>query len=366
MSTATLDGKRASAVRLQVASWGVAWAAVTLPDEHTLEIGQQVELVVADLTVRCAVVSGGVSGGRSTYRLASGAGGWARDLPEQSYQADGGVRLATVLEAAALEAGETLDASTVPDVRLGEHFTRPAGRADFVLRSLVPAGWYVGEDGTTRVGQRSAGALPAGAVLGPLDVARGTVTIAADSVSTILPGLDVPGLGTVVDVELEVSASGGLRCTVWGAGPLASTARLPAAVAALVEYVLPALRFAGAYEYRVVTRDGDRVNVEPVRVSSRMPALRKVRCLTGLPGTTVEPGLGSVVVVQFLDRDPSRPVATSFDETEVESISLGGGDVSGVNPVGRVVRYGDSITFSSPGPGTVMIGDPSPISRVSA
>lgn len=315
LSAATLAGLRATSANVQIPEWGCWYADASLDGEHTLS--GQVDLVIADLTLRGTVIAGGPSKGRSHYRIVSGKAGWGKALPSKAYANDAGVKLATVLGDAASGAGENLDASTVSSSdRVGPSYVRPAGPAVRVIEHLAPRNWYVGEDGITRIGKRAAKTLPAGVTHGPVDPARRTVTLAGESIASILPGLVVDGM-TATDVQHEIGAEGGLRSTVWGRS-FTSTSRRRATLQALFEQLDPLRRFRGVSEYRVVTREGKRLNLQPVRVSTGMPDLARVYVRPGVSGCEAEVALGSRVLVAFVDSDPGRPVVTSFEEADGE------------------------------------------------
>ena len=160
-AVATLNGNRITDARLCVPAWGVSYHDVTIDGEVTLT--GAVTLVVADLTIKGTVLSGGPAAGRSFYRIVAGAGGWGKVLQKKSYSNDAGIRLLNVLLDAAVSVGETLDVTTVdPTVILGPNFTRPEGPACRLLEQLSPSAWYVGEDGKTRLGAKAVGVVRLG------------------------------------------------------------------------------------------------------------------------------------------------------------------------------------------------------------
>ncbi len=212
MSVATLNGHRVTNARVNIPAWGCWYADASIDGEH--ELAGPVTLVIADLTLKGAVISGGPAKGRSEYRIVAGAGGWGRDLPSKPYVNDAGVKKATVLGDAAREAGETLADIPAAD-RVGPAWTRQAGPASRDLHQLAERAWYVDEAGVTRLGARAAGALVGTATrVSAVDLARGKLVLASEKIATILPGLVVDGL-TAVDVLHELGPDG-LRSTVWG------------------------------------------------------------------------------------------------------------------------------------------------------
>lgn len=312
MTMSTLAGHRVTSARVTLSAWGCWYADASVDGEHTLS--GRVELQVADLTLSGTVLSGGPDKGRSFYRLVAGAGGWGRKIPAESYDDDAGVKKSTVFGDAAAKAGETLDLSSLKaSDRLGPRYTRPEGRASSVLELHASRAWYVGEDGVTRLGQRPASKLPAKATLGPVDRARKTVTIASDSIATILPGLVVEGL-MAVDVQHELSPSG-LRSTIWGSMADGKDRALEA-LRAVMEQLDPFRRFRGVTEYRVVTQEGSMLNLQPVLASSGMPDLPRVPVRPGVAGCKSDVMLGALVLVTFVNSDPGRPYVAGFEDAD--------------------------------------------------
>lgn len=312
MSTATLNGHRVTHARVHLPAFGIWWAEGSLDEEA--ELTGAVTLAIADLTLTGTVMSGGPGPkGRSRYRVAGGAGKWGTTLLRRSYANDAGVKAATVVADAARECGETLDVTTAGATRLGPAFARQTAPAARVLEQVFPGGWYVGEDGITRIGKRSAGALTTAVEVGSVDRARGMVELAAESIAAIIPGVIVEGI-EAVDVMHEL-VPGALRSTLWGSG-IAATSRRLAAMRRIFEQIDARSRYRGIYEYRVVTRDGERVNLQPIRVSTGMPDLQRVFIRPGIPGARADVMLGARVIVAFLDSEPARPVVIGFEDAE--------------------------------------------------
>ncbi len=311
MSTATLNGHRVTRARAHLPAWGVWYAEASVDEE--VDLTGRVELAIADLMLSGTVVSGGVGPkGRSSFRVAGGAGGWGRTVPARSYANDAGLKAATVLLDAAAACGESIDAATLPTGRLGPAFVREEAPAARVLEQVVPAAWYVGQNGVTRIGKRPAATLATPDVLS-VDKAIGTVSLAAESIAAILPGAVVEGL-EAVDVMHELEP-GGLRTTLWGAG-IAPTSRRLAAWRRIAEQLDPRRRYRGLTEYRVVTQETERLNLQPIRVSAGMPDLSRVPVRPGIPGARADVMPGSRVLVGFIEADPSRPVVLAHEDAE--------------------------------------------------
>ncbi len=343
-ASATLNRHTVTAARSTIPAWGASYHDVDIDGE--VSISGPVTLVVADLTIKGTVLSGGPGVGRSFFRVVAGAGGWGKTLPPKAYQKDARVKLSTVLNDAANSAGETIDPTTIDSsARLGPYYVRPEGLACSVLNLESPAAWYVGEDGVTRLGARPASTLSGTATrTTQQDLARGTLTLASDTIAGILPGIVVDGL-TAVDVEHEISAKDGLRTKLWGK-QFSGTSRRLSALRALFEQLAPDFQFRGIYEYRVVTQNANRLNLQSVRVSTGMPDLANVVMRPGIAGANMQPALGSRVLVGFVDADPARPSVLGFEDPDGPGfvpLSLTLGAASGGDAVARV---GDEVTIT--------------------
>lgn len=335
MTAATLAGQRVTDAQASLPKWGCWYADAGVDGEVTLT--GAVELKIADLSLKGTVLSGGPAKGRSNFRLVAGAGGLGKTLPKKAYRTDLGVKIATVLVDALNEAGEKFDATTISTTdTLGPAWTRPVGTAADVLQLLAPQAWYVGEDGIVRLGRRPTAALSGTVTHGPVDLARRTVTIAAESIATIVPGVVVDSL-EAVDVLHEIS-SDGLRSTIFGANGTQTSRRL-AAIQRILELLDPGRRFRGVTEYRVVTVDGQRLNLQPVRVSSGMPDLRRVSVRTGVPGARGSVQLGSRVLVGFADSSPGRPYVAALEEWDGQGFASNGVELmtDGIGAPGHAV-----------------------------
>lgn len=310
VTAATLNGQRVTHATAQIPRWGCWYADASVDGNVTLS--GAVTLVLADLTLKGTILSGGADKGRSHFRIVAGGGGWGKPVPKRSYSSDVGVRKAAVLTDAATLAGETLGTLSQTDM-LGPHWVREEGPAAQTLELVAPGAWYVGEDGVTQIGARATRALVGAVTQGKVDLALGTVEIASDSIAQLLPGVVVNGV-EALDVRHELDAKKGLRTTIWGKGGV----RRLDSMRAVFEQMFPQLKYLGLTEYRVVTLEGERVNLQPVRVSTGMPDLRRVKTRMGLPGSKSELKLGSVVLVGFVDASPSRPVVLAFEDSEGE------------------------------------------------
>jgi hypothetical protein len=339
---ATINGNRITEARVSIPAWGASYCDVAIEGE--VSITGKATVVVSDLTIVGTVLSGGPGQGRSFFRIVAGAGGWGKVVAKKSYANDAGVKLSLVLGDAAAAVGETLDTSTVDQsARLGSAFTRPEGPACRVLEMVAPSAWYVGEDGKTRLGARPA-TKPnfKFSQTDRIDLARGYVEVASDSVAQVLPGASIARL-TAVDVEHEWSISAGLRSRVYGAQGTGTSRRL-SALRAIVDQLDPLRKFRGVYEYRIVQQHGNRLDLQCVRVSTGMPDLLRVPVRPGVPGTSAIYALGSRVAVGFLDADPGRPYVHSFEDPDGAGFLAPIVNLAGGGPA--LGRVGDSIQIT--------------------
>jgi hypothetical protein len=359
MSTATIAGRPVTHARVYLPAWGVPWAEVSLADDAIL--AGRTTLNVADLVFSGTIMSGGIGPiGRAGYRLAAGAGTWGKKVGQKSYSNSAGVKASSVIDDAARECGESIEAATLPPAttRLGYAWTREAAPASRVLELVAPAGWYVNHsDGVTRIRTRTSLPLDVKATIQSVDRAREVVILSAPSIASIIPGVVVEGI-VAADVLHEVTPTGGIRSTIWGNGQ-SSTNRALTALRRILEQLDPGRRFRGLYEYRIVSQENERLNLQPIRVSTGMPDLQRVPVRPGIPGAKATHLLGARVLVAFVDASPARPIVLGFEESDgagfvpVDLSLEASGEIALADGVGRVIREGDSISIT---PGTATAG----------
>jgi hypothetical protein len=304
MSLGAVNGNAAARMRVQVGARGPGWADVDLTDP--VELAGAVTVTLADVTLRGTVVSGGVAFGRAAYRIVGGAGGWGRALPAKPYHNDAGVKAAIVLADAARECGET--AGALPTILMGHHYARKAGTGQETLNLLAPA-WYVDFDGVTQFGARTASTYTGDAVRSRVSPAAGVTELVTDTIAALVPGVQVDGAAPATDVEYNLDADR-LTARVYARRGLS---RQLDAIRRVYLGLFPEARYRGTFEYRVTTQDGERLNLQPVRVASGMPSLARVPVRPGVSGWRGDVKLGELVLVVFADADPSRPNVIAHD-----------------------------------------------------
>lgn len=314
----TINGRTILRGRVCVPAWGAWYADLEIDGEKPLSgTAGAVTIVLHDLTLQGTVLSGGASYGRSSFRIVGGKGGWGRTLSKKSYANDAQVKLSTVVGDAAREAGETFDATTAGDARLGPAWTRPTGPACRVIEQVAPSAWYVGVDGVTRLGKRATVTYTGKAArVSPIDRAGRRLVLAADVLAPLVPGAVVDGL-EALDVVHNVDPESGLRTTVYGKG-IATTSKLLDAYRKMLDQLDPDRAFRGTFEYRVVLLSANRVDLQPVLVSTGMPDLQRVPVRPGLAGAKSQLALGSRVLVTWVNADPARPEVVAFEDADGE------------------------------------------------
>ncbi len=309
MSTATLNGFTVLRGRINIPAYGVWWADIEIDQPE--DLSGQVSIVFADQTFVGTVMSGGPWQSRARYRIAAGAGQWGKTIPAKAYANDAGVKPAKVIADAAAACGESV--GSIAGNSVGSAYVRSVGPASRVLDDIRPEDWYVDFAGVTQFGRRAAITYAGGAVRLKTDLAQGTIELAPELVADLVPGSVVDGLEAV---DIEHSLDGGkVRTTVWGRG-IAETTRLTTAFGRLIDSFTGHHKYFAPWDYRVVQVSGERFDLQTVRVSTGMPDLRLVPIRPGVSGCKAHPKLGSLVLVGFVNGDPARPIATSFDDAD--------------------------------------------------
>lgn len=215
----TLDGKRGATAKVVVPFYGIPFASVELAQADS--VATKTKLVLADLTLTCAVHRSAPYGGSRTALVVGGYGGWRQKVSAQSYQNDDGVTLSMVLGDVAGAVGEQI--AIAQDRVLGSHYTRDAAQASKLLRLLAGEAWWVDAAGVTQIGTRTSSAITTTFQVVKFDGARGIAEIATESVKDWMPGrtfagVGVPGTQTIAMTSIDVTNDGKLRVRVLTTG----------------------------------------------------------------------------------------------------------------------------------------------------
>lgn len=350
MSLATLNGAPISRGRVQVPAWGLWWSDLDLQDPEEFSSGDAANLQFADVAAVGTIISGGVVHGRARYRIVGGSGGWSKPIAARGYTNDLGVRKDKVLTDAANDAGESIDSP--PTDSLGPHFARTAGLASRVLNDVTPRGWRVDFDGVTRFGLRPTTTYQGEGTRSRIDPNVQVIDVVTDEIATLVPGVVIDGSNPATDVEYVLD-EGRLTARVYAGQTQRS--RSVDALASIIEALFPSLRYRGLFEYRLVIQVGERMFLQPVRAATGLPDLSNVPVRPGMAGVKCDGLLGALVLVAFIDADPSRPCVVSWDAPDAPGyhplfLDLGEEPVLGVARVTDTVvagPYGGAVTGSS-------------------
>ncbi len=349
MSLATINGLPVSRLRAQVPDWGTWWVDLDSTSDQPLK--GLVEVAIGGEVLHGAIASGGVESGRSRYRVVGGKGKWGAEAPRKPYLDDAGVKVSKVLDDLAREVGETI--ADLPATRQGPHYARAEGPAADTLNLLAPRNWYVDFAGVTHVGKRAATTYTGADPKTRIDDAVQVVELAIESIAGLLPGVQIGDGKPATDVEFELEGSR-LTARIYTGS---KRARFNQALFDLVRSLFPQLRYLGAWEYRVLAQQGERLTLMPVRSATGMPALRAVPVRPGLPGCKGKVLPGSLVLVTFADPSlgPSRPQVFAHDHADSPGwlatldVELGG-------PAALPIAYQGSLAQCGPFAGLVTLG----------
>lgn len=317
---ASISGQRVVAARGHFPGRGVWYLDVDL--DQQVSLSGAVTATIGDLTLK-GTIAPEFSGAyvlASRFRVVGGAYGWQKPIAALSYHNDLGVKTATVLEDAARAAGETITIlpGAVPD-RLGVDFVREYGPASQVF-SQLGVEWWVGNDGVTVVGARTSSAVSV-----PFDVidfdprehvvTLGTLTPGGIVVGSTITDPRLPAPQLVRSLGLEMTDKG-LRLECWTAEALQEENRLLRALKAVVRWATPKADFSVPYRYRVFGMTGNRVNLQAVRKGAGLPDLLSISMRPGIAGAWANLTPGSLVLVTFIEGDPTLPIVTHFEDRD--------------------------------------------------
>jgi len=312
---ATLAGQRVSSAVIHVPPVGPWWADLVLEESPTLPAGP-LDLVVAGITLRGTVEpdAAGVFVERLSLRFIGGANAWGNLIPARPYHNDSQIQAIQVAQDAASEAGETLGTFEPGSSTIGIDFVREAGPASRTLEAAIGgAQWWVNFDGTTQVGSRAT-STPDSTTFEVLDfdpVSR-LATIALDDLSALSIGSVLPAdqrLGetqTIRSLRFELDAET-MRVLAW-CGPIAGTRSREAAALERIVSAIVDRRMLVPREYRVMQMNGDRVDLQST-ASDTSPDLTAIS-FRGMAGIAARLVVGSLVIVQWIDGNPAKPMIT--------------------------------------------------------
>lgn len=301
--------------------WQGAWIAdceVDLGADQPLPTGRQL------LTIGATTLSGtvdprgtGRSGENASVRLVAGAGAWDTVVSKQDFanDASAGVKSTQVLDATAAQIGEVVLDPT--PVSYGPQFTR---REDRAVKVLDGRQWYVDAQGVTNVA-----AWPPSTLADTSDVLEYAPTSRSAVISTdeiVWPGTVITdsrfGKLTVRDIEHVFDKTGSRHVAWCDDAPISRIGKLLEAIGQEFD----GDQWLKLYRYRVVIVGTDlRLQLQGSSPTVSVPDMLPLVVWPGLPGMHSKPTPGTMVLVAFLEGDPSKPAIVGFDGsagTEVE------------------------------------------------
>ena len=124
--------------------------------------------------------------------------------------------------------------------------------------------------------------------------------------------------------------------------------RLIAAIRRVIRSEFPNYLFQGTYEYAIQKVDGHLVSLDPTDTTLGLPHLPMIPMAPSLLGEEVDPIVGAIVHVVFLNGVSTKPRITSIDAVP-RSAKIGG-----TGPA--AARFGDTIVAAGILTGTITSG----------
>lgn len=350
MTLSTFNSLALERCTVRMPQWGLWTADCVVAADKVLSGVARINL--AGLELVGTITNGGVYQERGHYQVVAGAGGWRSTIPAKAYRNEAGVKLSAVVADAASACDETI--GTVTDRRIGPGYFRARGEAARTLDLLASELWYVDELGVTHVRARPSSEFSAQAYTLNVMPSGGGKTIAAESITGLVPGATVGGM-VAASVRHELTPDM-LRSHVY-AGQDGLVDRSLGAIRRIVQAITRPTFFHAVYEYRVAGVSAGYIDAQPSATGLGLPDLASVPMRVGVPGGGGEPVDGSTVLIGFVNGDPTRPYVHSYEgegldgwlpsTARVEAagrVYVGGAEVS--NPgtaTGRFIRWGDQI-----------------------
>ncbi len=278
-------------------------------------------------------------------RVLGGGGGMGANIAAKAYSTPGAF-VRDVLDGIAQDAGETLSSDILPalltaNLEAWNTFAIPASQNLVALLNIVApaADWRILADGKLWCGDETwPTSSPSFEVINH-DPAQATYDLGVVSPS-IMPGVDVDGVGKVARVEHSVTADR-IRTRVWT--DLETGERgIRESIAKMVRQEIAGIDYFTLYDAKVVSQSADGATVDVQPGDPRLPGMSKVPLRLGLPGTVAKFAPGQYVRLGWDRGNPQMPYACLFQ---------GGETVTELDLDAALIRLGDSsAVFSVKGP----------------
>lgn len=353
----TLNGRPVTWLRLTVSYRGPWHAEVHLSDDDAIPNSPGALTLAVGPTMRLTgtvmIDHDGTQTLTRRSRIVGGGGGWSRPLTRKSYHNDAGVKARLVVDDVAREVTETIGTFTPQRERLGVDYARRVDRASVTLHDAIgQAAWYVDYEGVTHVGPRPLTELdPVSYHVLAYDASNRIATLTADDPgliqigATLSTGLDVPGV--VREFELTAGGDSELRIVAWLGGVSDEASRLAGLMRSIIKRVTEG-PLLGHYRYRVISKSGDRYNLQAVNVAAGLPDLAPITPWPGVAGTAASLAPGGEVLVAFVEGDRAQPVITHYTPIGTTGFAPIALTLGGDGPAQPAARQNDSVEVLLP------------------
>ncbi len=266
-------------------------------------------------------------------RILGGAGGMSKNVSKKAYNSPGAT-MRDVLNGIAADAGETLssdiDSSLLStDLSAWNTFEVGASQALVSLLKVVApnADWRIQADGKLWCGDETwPSSSPDYEVLNH-DPALAIYTLGVASPS-IMPGVDVDGVGKVARVEHSIDANR-IRTHIWTDMPN-SERGMYEAIASIVRQEIAGIDYFTLYDAKIVSQSSDGTTVDLQPGDMRLPGMSKVPLRNGVAATVCKVSPGTFVRIGWDRGNPSMPYACLWQGGETLSSMAIGSNTDGI------------------------------------
>ena len=321
-----LNGFRAISGTVSIPQWGPWSADIVLATSDPLVA--QATVTIGDLTLSGTIIRMASFAGSRSARVVAGGGGWRKIIPGKGYAHDAGVKLSSVLNDAAREAGEQI--SVADDRSIGASYTRKKGQAGRALRLLIGSQWWIDPHGVTQTKVRDATPISSAFTVVGWSGGKGRFEIATEKYSDWMPGRTftaptVKTPQTISSVTLTADNDGKLRLDIL-AGQ-AREDRLTQQIRDIVRDELATHDYCAIVEYEVTKASEMKIDCKPTDPGTGWPMLSDVPLRAGLLGEVVTPTVGKKAMLGFLNADPTRVVCVGLEGISQKSAFDSSGDI---------------------------------------